>query len=292
MLRGEMLNIRNDILLLSQYGFSDELLEKLYEEKEHYLEGIFNKNSSFYNENFSLFKDKDKILAEDYGKLEDFSLVFINKMKDYKSKGVKIIFKYSTDYPSNLRNTNGRLFLYVLGNKSLIKNTKKVAIVGSRSIDRYSKKLTVDIVKNYIEKDYVTVSGMALGTDTIVHKKTIDFGGKTIAVLPTSFEHIYPSENKDIFNLIINKNGLVVTEYGPFDNTYKSNFLVRNTIVAAISSELVVTKARMKSGTLNTVRKSINMKKPTYYVSGINELELENHLIKMGAKKLQWSNKQ
>ncbi|MDK4193864.1 DNA-processing protein DprA [Staphylococcus pseudintermedius] len=286
------MNIRNDILLLSQYGFSDELLEKLYEEKEHYLEGIFNKNSSFYNENFSLFKEKDKILAEDYGKLEDFSLVFINKMKDYKSKGVKIIFKYSTDYPSNLRNTNGRLFLYVLGNKSLIKNIKKVAIVGSRSIDRYSKKLTVDIVKNYIEKDYVTVSGMALGTDTIVHKKTIDFGGKTIAVLPTSFEHIYPSENKDIFNLIINKNGLVVTEYGPFDNTYKSNFLARNTIVAAISSELVVTKARMKSGTLNTVRKSINMKKPTYYVSGINELELENHLIKMGAKKLQWSNKQ
>ncbi|WP_438799143.1 hypothetical protein [Staphylococcus pseudintermedius] len=70
MLRGEMLNIRNDILLLSQYGFSDELLEKLYEEKEHYLEGIFNKNSSFYNENFSLFKEKDKILAEDMESLK------------------------------------------------------------------------------------------------------------------------------------------------------------------------------------------------------------------------------
>ncbi|MTV21939.1 hypothetical protein FMF08_02740 [Staphylococcus delphini] len=292
MLRGEMLNIRNDLLLLSQYGFSDDLLEKLYEEKEHYLEGIFNKNSSFYNENFSLFKEQDKILAEDYGKLEDFSLVFINKMREYKSKGVKIIFKYSTDYPSNLRNTNGRLFLYVLGNKSLIKNTKKVAIVGSRCIDRHSKKLTVDVVKNYIEKDYATVSGMALGTDTIVHKKTIDYGGKTIAILPTSLENIYPSENKEIFNLIINKNGLILTEYGPFDNTYKSNFLTRNTIVAAISNELVVTKARMKSGTLNTVRKSINMKKPTYYVSGINELELENHLIKMGAKKFQWSIKQ
>lgn len=287
-----MLNIRNDILLLSQYGFSDELLEKLYEEKEHYLEGIFNKNSSFYIKYFSLFKQKDKILAEDYEKLKDFSLVFINKMKEYKRIGVKIIFKYSSDYPSNLRNMNGRLFLYVLGNKALINDKKKVAIVGSRNIDEHSKKLTVGIVKNYIEQDYVTVSGMALGTDTIVHKKTIDFGGKTIAVLPTSLEHIYPSENKDIFNLIINKNGLVLTEYGPFDNTYKSNFLARNTIVAAISNELVVTNARMKSGTLNTVRKSINMKKPTYYISGINELELENHLIKMGAKKLQWSIKE
>src|SRR5690606_30769495 len=98
---------------------------------------------------------------------------------------------------------------------------RKVAIIGTRNSSNRADAKTKDYVKEYVNEGWITVSGLAKGIDTIVHEETIVHKGSTIAVLPTSFEKIYPAENKGLFKDIIKNDGLAVTVTGPFENTYK-----------------------------------------------------------------------
>lgn len=94
---------------------------------------------------------------------------------------------------------------------------------------------------------------MAKGVDEEAHKGAILAKGKTIAVLGSGFNNIYPKENKDLFNEIISKGGAVITEYAPDVLPVAKNFPMRNRIISGLSSGIVVTEASTKSGSLITV---------------------------------------
>lgn len=117
-------------------------------------------------------------------------------------------------------------------------------------------------------RDIPIVSGMALGTDTIAHKTALENNGKTIAVLGSGFDNIFPKENLSLFEDIIKNDGLVITEYENSVKPIKTNFPERNRIITAISEGILVIEAAYRSGTSITVRNAKNQKKKVFALPG------------------------
>ena len=109
---------------------------------------------------------------------------------------------------------------------------------------------------------------MALGTDTIAHKTALENNGKTIAVLGSGFDNIFPKENLSLFEDIIKNDGLVITEYENSVKPIKTNFPERNRIITAISEGILVIEAAYRSGTSITVRNAKNQKKKVFALPG------------------------
>ena len=175
--------------------------------------------------------------------------------------------------------------LYAIGNIKLLKENS-IAIIGSRYCTNYGEKVTEKITKELAMRDICIVSGMAKGIDGIAHRSTINVGGKTIAVLGSGFNHIYPKENTEIFTRIINNNGLVITEYEPEVEAKSKNFPERNRIVSGLSLGVLVVEAGYRSGTSITANLAMKQRKKVmcipsdiYSNKGIGT----NELIKKGA---------
>ena len=109
---------------------------------------------------------------------------------------------------------------------------------------------------------------MAIGTDSVAHKTAIEYSGKTIAVLGSGFNNIFPKENLDLFNEIIENNGLVVTEYEENVEPLKENFPKRNRIVTALSEGILVIEAAYRSGTSITVNNAKKQGKKVFALPG------------------------
>ena len=89
---------------------------------------------------------------------------------------------------------------------------------------------------------------MAIGTDSVAHRTVLQYGGETIAVLGGGFEHIFPKENLGLFENIVERNGLVVTEYPPQVSAKSERFLERNRIVSGLSEGVLIIEAAYRSG--------------------------------------------
>lgn len=162
-----------------------------------------------------------------------------------------------------------------------------IAIVGSRDVTSYGKKATYKLVYDLAKAGVVIISGLALGVDSIAHQACLDAGGKTIAVLPSNLESIYPKRHIDLANNIIESGGLLLSEYpkgqvGP----QKYQFIARNRIIAALSNAVIVSEAKLKSGSLHTADFALEQGIDVYAVPGdiFNpNSEGTNKLIQNGA---------
>ncbi len=131
------------------------------------------------------------------------------------------------------------------------------------------------------------VSGLARGVDTFSHIGCLNANGKTIAVVGNGLDNIYPYENKKVVEDILNKGGLILSEYPINTKPNPKNFPARNRIISALSNGIVVVEAREKSGTLITVDFALEQGKNVYVVPGnitSKNSEGTNNLIKEGAK--------
>ncbi|MGK4092966.1 DNA-processing protein DprA [Pediococcus pentosaceus] len=274
------------IYILKQYGFSDIFLLWLFENyrNEDIPKIIF---TNEYTLNPAL---EGNITKHDIELINSNKFIkFLSRKRSelinyfYEYPKSKIIFKFDRTILDRFMPENIKpLFFYLRGSEEILDSKNLIGIVGTRNIDRkYEEKIPI-IVKKYVEKDFVIISGLAHGTDTEVHEETLKFGGKTIAVLPTNFNKIYPKENEKLAKKIFTK-GLAISAVGPLENTYKSNFLTRNNYVAHLSSELFVIQTGKASGTMNTIRNAIRLNKKVSFLDQHNE-ELNNYLLKLGCK--------
>lgn len=177
--------------------------------------------------------------------------------------------------------------LYIIGNKKLL-NKKSIAIVGTRNCTKYGAECAKKIAKNISKKEICIISGMALGIDTFAHTEAIKQNGNTIAVLGGGFDYIYPEENIELFNKIIENNGLVISEYPPKTKAILSKFPYRNRIISGLSMGVLVVEATLgRSGSLVTARYAKEQNKKIFSVPGNINLKTSkgtNWLIKEGAK--------
>ena len=133
-------------------------------------------------------------------------------------------------------------------------NNPIISIVGSRSCSENGKSLARKFAYELSQCGITIASGLAKGIDTVAHLYSYKEKGKTIAVLPNGFNHIFPKENIDLYEKILDNGGLVISEYSPDIKAKSKYFLERNRIVSGLSLGVLVVEAAHRSGTSVTAK--------------------------------------
>ena len=138
-------------------------------------------------------------------------------------------------YPNKLKEIQSTpKKLYMRGNYSLLNKTA-IAIVGSRKCTSYGFRMAYEFAKELSKNDICIISGLAEGIDTASHLGGMHQIGKTIAVLGTGLNKIYPEENEILAHSIIKNDGLIITEYGLYGEVNSQNFPRRNRIMSGLA---------------------------------------------------------
>lgn len=173
-------------------------------------------------------------------------------------------------------------------NEKLFK--KSIAIVGSRQMTKYGGEVTDKFVADFVANGVTTISGFMYGVDTLVAQKTVEYGGKHIAVLGCGLDVIYPSENEKLYLQILESGGLIISEYEPNAQPHLWKFPQRNKVVVKLSTlGVLVIEAGEGSGSLITAKIAIKSGKNVYAVPGPITSKVSrgtNELIKKGEAKL------
>ncbi len=200
-------------------------------------------------------------------------------------KGYRIVTLTDSNYPRLLRQIpDPPPYLYVSGR--LERSPVNLAVVGSRNATGYGKTTTKNLSANLASLGLIIVSGMARGIDTAAHEGALAAKGKTIAVLGSGLERIYPAENKNLFHRI-SEAGAVVSEFPLLTEPEAHNFPIRNRIISGMSLGTVVVEASKKSGSLITARLAAEQNREVFAVPGSIQSfkSVGTHtLIKQGAK--------
>nr|MBA3490198.1 DNA-protecting protein DprA [Longispora sp. (in: high G+C Gram-positive bacteria)] len=146
------------------------------------------------------------------------------------------------------------LCLWVRGDAPLSDTVdRSVAVVGSRSATSYGLHLAAEFGFALAERNWTVVSGGAYGIDAASHRGALAAGGRTVAVLACGVDTVYPLGHTSLFEQIAEQ-GLIITEWPPGANPYRTRFLVRNRLIAALARGTVVVEAAARSGARNTAR--------------------------------------
>lgn len=203
-----------------------------------------------------------------------------------KKCGLKIITLEDEDYPENLKNIpDPPIVLYVKGE---IREEDKlsIAIVGSRRASYYGLSSAEKFAFDLSNLGFTIVSGMARGIDTASHKGALKGGGRTIAVMGSGFNHLYPPENKELVEKIA-KNGAVISEFPINEEPKKENFPRRNRVISGLSLGVLVIEAARNSGALITADFALEQGREVFALPGKVDSGTSfgtNGLIKQGAK--------
>ncbi|MEW5948957.1 MAG: DNA-processing protein DprA [Thermodesulfobacteriota bacterium] len=208
------------------------------------------------------------------------------ELKLIRKYGVRILTFQDGAYPQNLANIyDAPALLYIKGNLSEA-DTFSVAVVGSRHATYYGQKAAEGLCRSLAGHGLTIVSGMARGIDTAAHLGALRGKGRTIAVLGSGLDIVYPEENKDLYHRII-ENGAVISEYPLGTPPEPKNFPIRNRIISGLALGTVIVEATGKSGSLITANLALEQGREVFAVPGsINSLRSTgtHKLIKQGAK--------
>lgn len=196
-----------------------------------------------------------------------------------KSKAYPRLLSHISDPPETL---------YCRGNLNLLNKTC-FAVVGTRKLTPYGRETTHNIVRDLVNAGFVIVSGLALGIDAAAHQATLDWKGKTIAVLGggISDKNIGPRTNLPLAHEILKNGGLLISEYSDTEEIFPINFAIRDRIISGLSKGVLIVEADEKSGSLITAQCALDQNRDVFAVPGsiFSSKSLGPHnLIKHGAK--------
>ncbi|EOD00750.1 DNA-processing protein DprA [Caldisalinibacter kiritimatiensis] len=175
---------------------------------------------------------------------------------------IKITTIEDKNYPNEFREIDAPPILYYSrGNHNLLLHDKKIAIIGTRYPTNRGKKYAYDIAQYFTNRDYVIVSGLANGCDTYGHRGCVENNGKTIVTLPSDVLNIYPKENMQLAEKIIENDGCIISEYPVKTQIKGYQFIERDRLQAALSKVVIVIETDVDSGTMHTVKFTRKYKK-------------------------------
>jgi DNA processing protein len=177
--------------------------------------------------------------------------------------------------------------LYTLGELT-VQDEWAAAIVGTRRMTGYGRQVTEELAELLAHHGVTVVSGLARGVDAAAHQTTLKHGGRTIAVLGSGVDRIYPPEHRKLAEEIA-KNGAVISDYPPGTPPESSNFPPRNRIISGLSRVVVVIEAGVTSGALITSTFAAEQGRDVFALPGsiyANQSKGTNRLIQQGARPL------
>ena len=208
--------------------------------------------------------------------------------EEVKRKNIDLLTWETADYPSFLREIDVPPPLLYLNGELKPDDEWSIAIVGTRKLTSYGRQLARDITMGLVRKGITIVSGLARGIDTIAHKTALEMGGRTIAVLGSGVDQIYPPENRQLARQIVeNQQGGILSEYALGTKPQAKNFPPRNRIISGMTRGTVVIEGGIKSGSLITAKFALEQNREVFAVPGNVNSPVSagpNYLIQQGAK--------
>ncbi len=198
------------------------------------------------------------------------SVVNLDKeLESIYSAGANVTTIFDDTYPASLRNApDAPIVLYSYGQWLPVDSERSISIVGSRMASSYGRICARTIAHDLAEYGISIISGLALGVDTMGHEGALDAGGRTIAVIGSGLNHIFPKENLDLAHRIVDMGGAIVSEYPMNQPPKPKNFPRRNRIVSSWGTATLLIEAPVKSGSLITARMANERGKNVFCVPG------------------------
>ncbi|MBI5473122.1 MAG: DNA-protecting protein DprA [Ignavibacteriae bacterium] len=179
--------------------------------------------------------------------------------------GARIISYWEKEYPPNLKNIfDAPAYLFVKG-KILEADRYSVAVVGTRSASPYGTQMAEKISSELATLGITTVSGLARGIDTTAHSATLKSGGRTLAVIGSGIDIMYPAENLELAERII-RNGALISEFPMSTKPDATNFPRRNRIISGISLGTIVVETGVEGGAMITATLAFDQNREVFAV--------------------------
>jgi len=225
------------------------------------------------------------VLSERIANLEPEKEV-AKEIKQAEVQGIAILTLEDSDYPRLLRLIDSPPpVLYVKGSL-LPSDGLAVAIVGSRQPTPYGRIMAERLGEDLTRTGLTIVSGMARGIDSLAHQSALKAGGRTLAVLGSGLDRIYPPENRPLSEAIVSS-GALISEFPLATSPEPGNFPARNRLISGLALGTVVIEAAQKSGSLITAQYSVEQGREVFAVPGNANSPTSagtNRLIQRGAK--------
>ena len=225
---------------------------------------------------YEAFMRKDDILREVIpprflGILEQHAAeVWLNTAgKKLKRCGIRAVCCMDEDYPAKLLDIDEPpAILFYRGDLQCVQK-RLVSIVGSRAASYDGQKATRKLAQNLSRHRVSVVSGLACGIDAAAHTGCIEGGSPTIAVTGCGLDITYPLANAGLHDRILSEGGLIISEYAPGERPLGWHFPFRNRIITGLSDALILMEARIRSGSMTSVRHALDQGKDVFVYPGI-----------------------
>jgi DNA processing protein len=202
-----------------------------------------------------------------------------------ESQGIKLLTWQDESYPGRLREIDQPPPVLYIRGEYLQDDLFAVAIVGTRRVTPYGRQITEEISSFLAANGITVISGLARGVDAIAHQSTLKAGGRTIAVLGSGVDKIYPPEHRGLAEQMMER-GAIISDYAPGTPPDASNFPPRNRIISGLSLAVVVVEAGETSGALITAEFAAEQGREVFAVPGsilAPQSKGTNKLIQRGA---------
>jgi DNA processing protein len=202
-----------------------------------------------------------------------------------EAQGIKILTWQDESYPARLREIDQPPPVLYIRGEYLADDLFAVAIVGTRRVTAYGRQITEELSSFLAANGITVISGLARGVDAVAHQSTLKAGGRTIAVLGSGVDKIYPPEHRGLAAQMMER-GAIISDYAPGTPPDASNFPPRNRIISGLSLAVVVVEAGETSGALITAEFAAEQGREVFAVPGsilAPQSKGTNQLIQNGA---------
>ena len=199
--------------------------------------------------------------------------------------GIQVLTWEDPGYPRRLKEIDQPPPVIYLRGELLPEDEWAVAVVGTRRTSAYGRQMTEEIASTLARSGITVVSGLARGIDAIAHLTSLNAGGRTLAVLGSGVDRIYPPENRRLADQII-QHGALISDYPPGTPPEGVNFPPRNRIISGLSMAVVVVEAGQTSGALITASFAADQGREVFALPGnvtAPQSQGTNRLIRDGA---------
>ncbi|MCO5191974.1 MAG: DNA-processing protein DprA [Anaerolineae bacterium] len=201
--------------------------------------------------------------------------------------GLRLLTWQSADYPRYLREVPMAPPVLYMRGELLSADEWAIAVVGTRRLTAYGRQVARELTLGLARSGITVISGLARGIDSLAHKTAIEAGGRTIAVLGSGLNQIYPPENRRLAEQIVAGHGALISEYALDTPPDARNFPPRNRIISGLSLGTIVVEAGERSGALITASFALEQNREVFAVPGPVTSKASkgtNRLIQEGAK--------
>ena len=189
------------------------------------------------------------------------------ELESLKTQDVQVLVLSHSSFPDNITSLPDISPVLYCRGQLLPQDLQAIAVVGTRHPSSYGMDATKTLTKQLVAAGQTIISGMAIGIDTIAHAAALDAGGRTIAVLGSSLDMIYPSSNRVLAERIV-EHGAIISQFKPGTRAANFTFPARNRLIAGLSNAVVITEARANSGSLITAQAARDYHRPVFAVPG------------------------